>query len=64
LQLGYRSVGRWRASLDVFNLAGVKWNDIEYYYVSRLKNEAAPTPDFVVHPGVPRTIRAQFQYFL
>jgi TonB dependent receptor/TonB-dependent Receptor Plug Domain len=64
LQLGYRSGDRWLAALDMFNVAGIKWNDIEYYYVSRLQNEAAPRPDFVVHPGVPRTLRAHFQYFL
>lgn len=61
---GFRSSDRWLAALDVFNIADVKWNDIEYYYVSRLQNEAAPRPDFVVHPGVPRTVRAHFQYFL
>jgi hypothetical protein len=42
----------------------VKWNDIEYYYVSRLKGEAAATPDYVVHSGVPFTLRLHFQYFL
>jgi hypothetical protein len=64
LQLGYQKPGQWLLAVDVFNLAGVKWNDIEYYYVSRLQNEASPSPDFVVHPGVPRTVRAHFQYFL
>ena len=64
LQFGYEHPGRWRFSLDVFNLFDVKWNDIEYYYVSRLQNEASPTPDFIVHPGVPRTIRAHFEYLL
>jgi hypothetical protein len=64
LQLGYRSGDHWLAAVDVFNIAGVKWNDIEYYYVSRLQNERTPRPDFVVHPGVPRTVRAHFQYFL
>ncbi|HEX3847498.1 MAG TPA: TonB-dependent receptor [Steroidobacteraceae bacterium] len=63
LQVGFQRPGRWLAAVDVFNLADVKWNDIEYYYVSRLQNEAAPRPDFVVHPGVPRTVRAHFQYF-
>jgi hypothetical protein len=29
----------------------------------RLKNEASPVPDYVVHPGVPRTLRARFTYF-
>jgi hypothetical protein len=48
---------------DVFNVADVRWNDIEYYYVSRLRDEPAPAPDYGVHPGVPRTIRARFQYW-
>jgi hypothetical protein len=64
LQLGFQHAGQWLASIDIFNLADVKWNDIEYYYVSRLKNAASPTPDFVVHPGVPLTVRAHFQYIL
>ena len=63
LQLGYQHQGQWRVAADVFNLFGVKWNDIEYYYVSRLQSEASPTPDFVVHPGVPRTLRVQGQYW-
>jgi hypothetical protein len=60
-QLGFQSPHQWLAALDVFNVANVRWNDIEYYYVSRLRNEAAPAADYVVHPGVPRTIRARFQ---
>ena len=62
LQAGFRSSGHWQVSVDVFNLAGVRWNDIEYYYVSRLQKESAPQADYVVHPGVPRTLRAHFQY--
>jgi hypothetical protein len=53
---------QWTAALDIFNVANVRWNDIEYYYVSRLKNEAVPVADHVVHPGVPRTLRAQIKY--
>jgi hypothetical protein len=60
-QFGIRH-GQWTAALDIFNLANVKWNDIEYYYVSRLKNEPAPVPGYEVHPGVPRTLRAHLQY--
>ena len=62
-QIGFRH-NQWLAALDVFNLFNVKWNDIEYYYVSRLASEAAPLPDYVVHPGVPLTIRAHLQYSL
>jgi hypothetical protein len=60
-QIGFRAA-KWLAAIDVFNIADVKWNDIEYYYVSRLRNEAAPAADYVVHPGVPRTVRAHLQY--
>jgi len=63
-QIGFRRARHWLAAIDVFNVLGVKWNDIEYYYVSRLANESSPQPDYVVHPGVPRTIRARFQYCL
>jgi outer membrane receptor protein involved in Fe transport len=64
LQFGFQRPGKWRLAADVFNLFDVKWNDIEYYYVSRLRNKAFATPDHVVHPGVPRTLRIHFQYFL
>jgi TonB-dependent receptor-like protein len=64
LQLGYQQSGKWSFALDTFNLFDAQWNDIEYYYVSRLQNEAAPRADFIVHPGVPRTIRARFRYYL
>jgi hypothetical protein len=60
-QIGFRAA-KWLAAIDVFNVADVKWDDIEYYYVSRLKSEASPVADTVVHPGVPRTVRAHFQY--
>jgi outer membrane receptor protein involved in Fe transport len=62
-RVGFRSVNNWLVALDVFNILDVKWNDIEYYYVSRLKNAASPQPDYVVHPGVPRTFRAHFTYY-
>jgi len=63
-QIGFRKPGQWLVALDVFNIFNVKWNDIEYYYVSRLQHEAAPQPDYVVHSGVPMTVRLHFQYFL
>ncbi|MEP6549450.1 MAG: TonB-dependent receptor [Gammaproteobacteria bacterium] len=60
-QIGFRAA-KWLAAIDIFNLADVRWDDIEYYYVSRLKNEPSPVADYVVHSGVPRTVRARFQY--
>lgn len=64
LELGYQQQKKWRLSVDVFNLFDKKWDDIEYYYASRLSGEAAARPDYVVHAGVPLTVRAHFQYFL
>jgi outer membrane receptor protein involved in Fe transport len=64
LQFGYRASDHWVVALDVFNLFDVKWNDIEYYYVSRLQHEVSPQADYVVHPGAPRTLRARFEYRL
>jgi TonB dependent receptor/TonB-dependent Receptor Plug Domain len=63
-QIGFRSAKNWLVAVDIFNLTGAKWDDIEYYYVSRLQNETSPRPDYVVHPGVPRTVRAHFEYQL
>jgi hypothetical protein len=62
-QVGFQKPNQWLVAFDVFNIADVKWNDIEYYYVSRLKNEASPAANHVVHPGVPRTLRARFTYY-
>jgi outer membrane receptor protein involved in Fe transport len=62
-QVGFQKPNQWLVAFDVFNIADVKWNDIEYYYVSRLKNEGLPKADYVVHPGVPRTLRAHFTYY-
>jgi hypothetical protein len=61
-QIGFQKSREWLVAVDIFNVADVKWNDIAYYYVSRLKSEASPQADYVVHPGVPRTVRARFQY--
>ncbi len=61
-QLGYRPAAHWRVALELFNILDVKWNDIEYYYVSRLQSENAAVADYVVHPGTPRTLRLNFQY--
>ncbi len=55
--MGYQSQQKWTFAVDVFNLLDKKWNDIEYYYVARLPGEANAVPDYIVHPGVPLTVR-------
>ena len=56
-QWGFQQSKGWQVAVDVFNLANVKWNDIEYYYATQLAGEAAPVNDKVIHPGEPRTVR-------
>ena len=34
-----------------------RYNDIEYFYASRLPGEAAPVADRHMHPAEPRTLR-------
>ena len=63
-QVGFRPGSRWLVALDAFNICNARWNDIEYYYVSRLQNQSAPAADYVVHPGTPRTLRIRLQYRL
>lgn len=60
-QLGVQRA-HWLAALEAFNIFNTAWNDIEYFYVTRLRNEPSPLPDYVVHPGVPRTLRARVEY--
>jgi hypothetical protein len=62
LRGGFDSRERWTIALDLFNVANKKWDDIEYYYVSRLNGESNARPDYEVHPGIPRTLRAHFSY--
>ena len=57
-RLGYRFGSSFDLTLDVFNLANRKVNDIEYFYVSRLPGEpAAGVSDRHVHPVEPRSFR-------
>jgi outer membrane receptor protein involved in Fe transport len=44
-------------TVDVLNLFGRRYNDIEYFYATQLPGEAAPVNDRVIHPGEPRTLR-------
>ncbi len=64
LGVGYTQPKEWRIAVDVFNILDKKWNDITYYYATRLPGETNTVPDYVVHSGVPRTIRATFTYYL
>lgn len=63
-RVGYQWKRRWRLALDVFNVFDVRWNDIEYFYTSRLLGEPPEgIADRVIHPGEPRTLRVSLAYF-
>jgi len=53
----YKVDPRTHINLDILNLFDRKANDIEYYYASQLRGEAAPVNDIHFHPAEPRTFR-------
>jgi hypothetical protein len=61
---------RWTVTVDGFNLLGRTYDDITYYFATRLRNpatgelESGATPDFVTHPAEPRSgrIRATLRF--
>ena len=62
LRIGWRLAPRAQVLLDVFNLTNRKVNDIEYYYVSRLRGEPADgVADVHAHPAEPRTVRVSLR---
>jgi outer membrane receptor protein involved in Fe transport len=58
LRAGYRFTPSVKVALDVLNLFDRKVSDIDYFYESRLRDEAQPVADIHSHPAEPRTIRA------
>lgn len=63
LRAGY-SRTHWRATLDILNIADSNDHDIDYFYASRLANEASGsgTEDIHFHPLEPRNVRLAFEY--
>lgn len=57
LRLGYRLAPKTELTLDVFNLANRRVDDIQYFYESQLPGESAPVADRHVHPAEPRSAR-------
>jgi outer membrane receptor protein involved in Fe transport len=57
LRVAYRFDRNIRVNLDVFNLFNRRASDIDYYYASQLRGEAAPVNDLHFHPVEPRSLR-------
>lgn len=62
VRLGYRFNPKTTMTLDIFNLFNRKASDIDYYYESQLKGEAAPVSDIHFHPVEPRAARLTLTY--
>jgi outer membrane receptor protein involved in Fe transport len=56
-RVGYKFDRNLRASLDVFNLFNRQASDVDYFYASQLRGEAAPVQDTHFHPVEPRSLR-------
>jgi hypothetical protein len=57
LRTSYKVDPRWKINVDVFNLLNSQAHDIDYYYASQLRGEAAPVNDIHFHPVEPRSFR-------
>jgi outer membrane receptor protein involved in Fe transport len=57
LRVGYKIDPKWRVHMDVYNVFDRKDSDVDYFYASQLKGEAAPVDDIHFHPVEPRTLR-------
>jgi outer membrane cobalamin receptor len=55
---GYKLGRSLRAQLDVFNVFDRRSSQIDYFYESRLRGEAAPVSDVHFHPVERRSLRA------
>jgi outer membrane receptor protein involved in Fe transport len=51
--------GMWEGALDVLNVLDTDAHDIDYFYESRLADEAEPVADRHFHPVEPRSVRVQ-----
>jgi hypothetical protein len=67
-QLDLRIGPRFDVGLDVFNILDREYEDIAYYFPTRIRDprpggalENGAQPDFVTHPGEPRTARLRFR---
>jgi len=60
---GYHLSTNLSVALSVYNLLGRHDYDIEYYYASQLRGEAAPVNDVHAHPVEPRSLRASLRYY-
>ncbi|MGZ8137320.1 MAG: hypothetical protein ACXW1W_11855, partial [Methylococcaceae bacterium] len=55
--IGYEFNKTWTVQAEAFNLLDRQDSAIDYYYESRLRNEASPVNDIHFHPIEPVSFR-------
>jgi outer membrane receptor protein involved in Fe transport len=60
LNVGYKLAAKSQLTLEVLNLFNRKASDIDYYYESQLRGEAARVEDVHSHPAEPRIWRLTY----
>jgi outer membrane receptor protein involved in Fe transport len=60
--VGYKLTKQFSISLEVLNLTGKRYADMEYVYESQLPGEPAPVLDRHYHPAEGRTARVLLKY--
>lgn len=56
-RIGYALSPRIRLDLDLFNALAAEVSDVDYFYTSRLRDEAEPVDDVHFHPVEKRSLR-------
>jgi outer membrane receptor protein involved in Fe transport len=56
-KLGYAIAKDVKLTVEILNLLNRKVSDVDYFYASRLRGEAAAVSDIHTHPAEPRTVR-------
>ncbi|HYC63012.1 MAG TPA: TonB-dependent receptor [Thermoanaerobaculia bacterium] len=56
-RVGYALTPHVRVDLDLFNALDANVSDVDYFYTSRLRDEAAPVDDVHFHPVEKRSLR-------
>jgi hypothetical protein len=60
-EIGYKFSNRVRLVAEGFNLFDAEVADIEYFFESRLRDEAEPVEDIHFHAAIPRSARVALQ---
>jgi hypothetical protein len=56
-EIGFKFSERLRLTAEIYNMFDAEVSDIDYFFESRLRDEAAPVEDIHFHAAIPRSAR-------